>query len=76
MLGARSRDVFIPTGDENNSAEAGLHKPALNFVFMSGIYSQLVILYSTGTNSDEKTCAQDVWSWCVPVLFIPLQNKS
>ncbi len=26
-LGARSWDVFIPTGDENNSAQAGMHKP-------------------------------------------------
>ncbi len=26
-IGARSRYVFIPTGDENNSAEAGMHKP-------------------------------------------------
>ncbi len=24
---AASRDVFIPTGDKSNSAEAGMHKP-------------------------------------------------
>ncbi len=41
-FGARSQDVFIPTEDENNSAEAGMHKPKGVCVYILYIYEEFI----------------------------------